>query len=361
MGRKLRSLPPLPEDDWFSGLSSSHPHRTLSVGPGLPPCCSGAGQWKVFKSQGSQGGQGIQEGGWRRWGVGREKGQTWERKKKPDFLWQGFCDPWNVSPVGSDHNYSCSCFTSQLTEVWSHWSDPNPANSGSLDSGKRLTAPLWSPKEGLTWKQRKQSWGQVQAKEEEQTIRAVWSEMGAGGFMRMVRMEYSTTHMLPSVTIPDGDGREIQNWWRQSRAFTEKRKDEKRIVDLKGPAICHFGCWSIEMWRVLIEMCYSCKIHVLRCMPSRFSRVRLFATLWTVACRAPLSMGFPGKNTGAGCRALLQGIFLTQGSILHLLMAPALQADSLPLSHQGSPCEIHTRSQTLRIKNRMWNSSLIFF
>ena len=28
------------------------------------------------------------------------------------------------------------------------------------------------------------------------------------------------------------------------------------------------------------------------CMLSHFSRVRLFVTLWTVACRAPLSMGF---------------------------------------------------------------------
>ena len=45
------------------------------------------------------------------------------------------------------------------------------------------------------------------------------------------------------------------------------------------------------------------------------SRVRLFATPWTVACPASLSMGFfPGKNTGMGCHSLLQGIFLTQGS-----------------------------------------------
>ena len=29
--------------------------------------------------------------------------------------------------------------------------------------------------------------------------------------------------------------------------------------------------------------------------------------------QAPLSMGFPGKNTGAGCHFLFQGIFPTQG------------------------------------------------
>ena len=43
------------------------------------------------------------------------------------------------------------------------------------------------------------------------------------------------------------------------------------------------------------------------------------ATPWTVACQAPLSMRFPGKNTGGGCHFLLQGIFPTQGSKLHLL------------------------------------------
>ena len=36
-----------------------------------------------------------------------------------------------------------------------------------------------------------------------------------------------------------------------------------------------------------------------------------------------------------GCHFLLQGIFPTQGSNSHLLF-PALQGDSLPLSHQGS-------------------------
>ena len=32
-------------------------------------------------------------------------------------------------------------------------------------------------------------------------------------------------------------------------------------------------------------------LYIRACMLSRFSRVQLFATLWTVACQAPLSMG----------------------------------------------------------------------
>ena len=57
------------------------------------------------------------------------------------------------------------------------------------------------------------------------------------------------------------------------------------------------------------------------CMLSHFSHVQLSVTLWTVACQALLSMGFSRKNTGVGCRALLQGIFLTPGNLLllHLL------------------------------------------
>ena len=59
-------------------------------------------------------------------------------------------------------------------------------------------------------------------------------------------------------------------------------------------------------------------------MLSSFSPVRPFATPWTVARQAPLSMGFSGKNTGVGCHFLLQRIFPTQGLNLHLLWSPAL-------------------------------------
>ena len=43
------------------------------------------------------------------------------------------------------------------------------------------------------------------------------------------------------------------------------------------------------------------------CMLSHFSHVRLFATLWLLC-----PQDSPGKNTGMGGHALLQGIFLTQ-------------------------------------------------
>ena len=45
-----------------------------------------------------------------------------------------------------------------------------------------------------------------------------------------------------------------------------------------------------------------------------FSRFRLFATLWTVAHQAPLSMGFSRQEHWSGLPFLLQGISLPQRS-----------------------------------------------
>ena len=58
---------------------------------------------------------------------------------------------------------------------------------------------------------------------------------------------------------------------------------------------------------------------------------------WTVQhAKLLCPWDFPGKNIEVGCHFLLQGIFLTQGSNLHLLCLLHWQADSLPLSHLGS-------------------------
>ena len=50
--------------------------------------------------------------------------------------------------------------------------------------------------------------------------------------------------------------------------------------------------------------------------------------------QAALSMGFPGKNTGAGCHVLLQGILPTQESNPGLLHCRQIL---YPLNYQGSP------------------------
>ena len=71
------------------------------------------------------------------------------------------------------------------------------------------------------------------------------------------------------------------------------------------------------------------------CFASPLSHVQLFVTL--VDCCPPGSSvhgDSPGKNTGMGCLALLQGIFPTQGSNPGL---PNFRWILYCLSHQGTP------------------------
>ena len=99
-----------------------------------------------------------------------------------------------------------------------------------------------------------------------------------------------------------------------------------------------FRTWELKQW------CWVSSSSDLGTQPLHFSSVQLlshvwlFATLWTAACQASLSIansrsllklisvesvmpsnnllcprGFPGKSTRVGCYFLLQGIFLTQG------------------------------------------------
>ena len=73
------------------------------------------------------------------------------------------------------------------------------------------------------------------------------------------------------------------------------------------------------------------------CVLTCFSSVQLLVTLWAVAHQVPLLMNSPGKNTGVGCHALLQGIFTTQGLNPCLLYLLHWQAGSLSLALAGKP------------------------
>ena len=73
------------------------------------------------------------------------------------------------------------------------------------------------------------------------------------------------------------------------------------------------------------------------CQPSHFSHVWLFVTPGTVACQAPLSMVFSRQEYWSGLPCSPPGHLPNPGI---KLMAPSLQADSLPLSHQGSPLSV---------------------
>ena len=68
--------------------------------------------------------------------------------------------------------------------------------------------------------------------------------------------------------------------------------------------------------------CYFCTSKTVRninafCVLNRFSHVWLFATLGTVACQTPLSMGFSRQEYWSGLQVLLQGIELAFVNLLH--------------------------------------------
>ena len=77
--------------------------------------------------------------------------------------------------------------------------------------------------------------------------------------------------------------------------------------------------------------------HWLLLLLSRFSRVRLCETPKTAAHEAPPSLGLSRQEHWSGCYFLLQNIVHDPGIEPESPVSPALQVDSVPLSHLGSP------------------------
>ena len=101
------------------------------------------------------------------------------------------------------------------------------------------------------------------------------------------------------------------SWWWTACCDSWGRKESDTIEQLN--------------WTELNQWPASCVLQA-----ASFSRVRLLATPWTVASRAPVSMGFSRQGYQADCCALLQRIFPTQGSKPRLLCLLHWQAGSLP-------------------------------
>ena len=68
-----------------------------------------------------------------------------------------------------------------------------------------------------------------------------------------------------------------------------------------------------------------------------FSRVQLFVTPWTIACQAPLSMGFSRQEYWSGLTFPSPGDLPNPGNEPR---SPALQADALSSEPPGKPPEV---------------------
>ena len=101
------------------------------------------------------------------------------------------------------------------------------------------------------------------------------------------------------------------------------------------------GRFPILIWLMATQVHTNGKAHpavhwrFVHCPTKKVSVARSRPTLCDLtdySCQAPLSMGFSRQELWLGCHALLQGIFLTQGSNSDLLHR---QADSLLFEPQG--------------------------
>ena len=108
----------------------------------------------------------------------------------------------------------------------------------------------------------------------------------------------------------------------------------KELCDSFGSAV-----WGFESGekRVRDKVLYIQTECVYACMLSQFSRVRFYATPWTVALQAPLSMGFFRQEYWSGLPCPPPGDLPDPGTQPASPASPALQMDSLLQSHRGSP------------------------
>ena len=87
---------------------------------------------------------------------------------------------------------------------------------------------------------------------------------------------------------------------------------------------------------------------------SHFSSVRLFANPWTVASQAPLSLGSSREEYWSGLPCPAPGDLPNPGMEPTSAASPALQANSLPLSHRGIPLStVSSPKWDLSFKNKI--------
>ena len=112
-------------------------------------------------------------------------------------------------------------------------------------------------------------------------------------------------------------------------------------------------CMSFDFVFLELKSAFITKIplHLCACTQS-FSRVQLFATLWTVAYQAPLSIGFWGQEYCSGLSFSPSGDLPSPGTESMSLCLLHRQADSLPLSH----LESSTTSPRTGDEGQTWGS-----
>ena len=110
-------------------------------------------------------------------------------------------------------------------------------------------------------------------------------------------------------------------------------------MDLEIVILSEVSQTEKEKYFIILHMCACSKL------------LHLCLTLCNPMICSPPSSSWdsPGKNTGVGCHALLQGIFLTQGSNLCFFPLLYWQVGSLPLVLAGKPNIAYMQKKKLKI------------
>ena len=115
-------------------------------------------------------------------------------------------------------------------------------------------------------------------------------------------------------------GTHVHCWWESNWYKPLWRTVWRLLKNLRLQLLC-----------VCVYVCVCMWVHVL--IASVMSNS--YVTTWTVACQAPLSMEFSRQEYWSRLPFPSPGGLPDPGTEPE---SPELQADSLPLSHQGSPC-----------------------
>ena len=146
--------------------------------------------------------------------------------------------------------------------------------------------------------------------------------------------------------LPPGDlansGIEPRSPALQADSLPSKQPEKPRNTGVGSPSILlgifrtQESNWGLLHCRqILYQLSYQEVQYLTLSSVQSLSRVRVFATLWTVPHqRGSVHGDSLGKNTGVGCHVLLQGIFTIQLSNPGL---PHCWQILYCLSHQGSP------------------------
>ena len=134
------------------------------------------------------------------------------------------------------------------------------------------------------------------------------------------------------------------SWWKKTGNYEESPHWQMLGLAAAAPegVSVKSGRFDSEIQCFLIyvrtSVSHSICVCVCACM---LNCVWLFVAPWTIACRAPQSMGFSKQENSSGLSFPSPGNFPTQGLNPCFLGFLHWQADSLPLSHLGSPSAGH--------------------